>query len=307
MPTVSQFFQPPLYWQQFEDLALGMLREVYDIPNAQQYGRPGQAQNGVDVFGRSKRYGTIGIQCKRLADLDPKGDPYPGGPISRKFLRETAEQALSFKHDLKLWILATTARRDTAVQGWVNEINQEWEDKGLDRLVIVWTWDECIAHLNTFPHLQRWYYETVIEVRGAKDLDEVILRTIAMAFSRPAFEVPLDCESPDDFRQALEDTQRAIRTGELLDRRSRQPIRKAIGGWRELDDPEVREGIRHVAQLLRKLRAELERGRKDQTIRDVGGYLDFADPALARSLDDLRDRSVKTLNDVLELAGLPSI
>lgn len=75
MSTISQFFQPPLYWQQFEQLTVGLLREVYDIPTAQQFGRPGQAQNGVDVFGRSKRFGMIGVQCKRLADLDVNGDP----------------------------------------------------------------------------------------------------------------------------------------------------------------------------------------------------------------------------------------
>ena len=100
VPTVSQFFQPPLYWQQFEDLANGLLGEVYNIPNAQQFGRPGQAQDGVDVHGRSSRYGMIGVQCKRLADLDPDGIPYPGGPINRKFLRDAAAEAQSFKPSL---------------------------------------------------------------------------------------------------------------------------------------------------------------------------------------------------------------
>lgn len=230
MPTVSQCFQPPLYWQQFEDLAHGMLGEVYNIPDAQQFGRPGQAQNGVDVYGRSKRYGMIGVQCKRLSDLDPKGKPYPGGPISRRFLWDAATEALAFKPDLSLWILATTARRDTTVQGYVNELNERWDAEQRDRRALVWSWDECIAYLNSFPELQRWYYEDVIKVRGAKDLDEVILTTIAMAFSRPAFEVSLHCESPAEFLQALSDTQRAVRTGELLDRQSRHVIRKAVGG-----------------------------------------------------------------------------
>ena len=190
------FFQPPLYWQQFEDLANGLLGEVYNLPDAQQFGRPGQSQNGVDVYGRSKRYGMIGVQCKRLADLDPNGHPYPGGPIGRKFLRDAADEALVFKPTLSIWILATTARRDTAVQGWVNEINDEWRAEGRDRRAMVWSWDDIIGYLNGFPELQHWYYEEVIKVRGAKDLDEVILATIAMAFSRPAFEVPLHCESP---------------------------------------------------------------------------------------------------------------
>src|SRR3546814_3619276 len=99
MGQISQFFQPPLLWQQFEELTVGMLREVYDVPNAQGYGRPGQAQNGVDVYGRS-RHGMIGIQCKRFSDLDENGNPYPGGPITRRFLRTAAQESIAFKPDL---------------------------------------------------------------------------------------------------------------------------------------------------------------------------------------------------------------
>ena len=115
MGNVGQFFQPPLYWQEFEELCVGLLTEVYGVPNAQQVGRPGQTQNGVDVFGTSGRHGRIGIQCKRLSDRDENNNPYPGGPISRAFLRQAADEALGFTPDLKLWILATTARRDIKV------------------------------------------------------------------------------------------------------------------------------------------------------------------------------------------------
>jgi len=305
LPTVNQFFQPPLYWQQFEDLANGLLGEVYNLPDAQQFGRPGQSQNGVDVYGRSKRYGMIGVQCKRLADLDPNGDPYPGGPIGRKFLRDAADEALLFKPTLSIWILATTARRDTAVQGWVNEINDEWRAQGRDRRAMVWSWDDIIGYLNGFPELQRWYYEEVIKVRGAKDLDEVILATIAMAFSRPAFEVPLHCESPDEFLQALSDTQRAMRTGELLDRESRHVIRKAVGGWREVDDLAVRDRLGAVNKSLSHLRAQIEQGLKDHRIRRVNGFLDFTDIRFARRLEELRNECVEILNEVLASANMP--
>nr|WP_295468199.1 hypothetical protein [Mesorhizobium sp.] len=304
---IWQFFQPPLYWQQFEELCTALLVEVYGVPNAQQVGRPGQAQHGVDVFGTSSRYGRIGIQCKRLADLDEYGNPYPGGPISRALLRDEADAALGFTPDISLWILATTARRDTKVQAWVEEINDEWEQAGLKRIAIVWTWDECISHLNSYPDLQRRYYRDVIQVRAPKDLDEIILRTIAMAFARPAFEVPLHCETPSEFFQALKDTQKALRTGELVDRESRQIIRKAIGGYHELDDDVARNGLRGVDQNLKVLRSRLEQGFKDGTIIAVGTCLDIRQPALARYLDDLRQRCLDDLNHVLRHAGIPTI
>ncbi|MFT8520605.1 hypothetical protein [Gluconobacter oxydans] len=307
VPTVSQFFQPPLYWQQFEDLAHGLLGEVYSSPDAQQFGRPGQAQDGVDVFGHSKRYGMIGVQCKRLSDLDENGSPFPGGPITRKLLRQEADKSLGFKAQLSIWILATTARRDTAVQTWVNELNEEWEADNRNCLAMVWSWDDIVGYLNAFPELQRWYYEDVIKVRNAKDLDEFVLATIRMAFSRPAFEVPLHCETQDEFLQALSDTQRAVRTGELLDRESRQVIRKAVGGWHDIDDRNVRDGLRLLNQLLRHLRTQVVTGQKDGRIRHVNGFLDFTDMRFARELEDHREKCVEVLNEVLASVGMDSV
>lgn len=305
MGSGPQFFQPPLHWQQFEDMTAGLLREVYDVPNAQQYGRPGQAQDGVDVYGTSRRFGRIGIQCKRLADLDGNGNPYPGGPITRAFLRKEAGESLRFKHDLSLWILATTARRDTRVQDWVEELNAEWAHLG--RTAVVWSWDECVSFLNAFPDLPRWYYDNVIQVRAPRDLDEIILATIAMAFDRPAFEVPLHAETTEEFLQALKDTQQAIRTGELVDRVSRHVIRKAVGGYRQLDNTGWRDGIGRAAAALKKLRGGLEVGLRDGSIVRAHGRLEFMDMRHASQLQNLRAKAVREVNKVLIDAGMPAL
>jgi hypothetical protein len=172
---------------------------------------------------------------------------------------------------------------------------------------MVWTWDECISHLNCFPDLQQWYYRDVIQVRAPRDLDEIILRTIAMAFARPAFEVPLDCESPGDFLQALKDTQRAIRTGELVDRESRLVIRKSIGSYHELDDRVAWAAVRQIGLRLRQLRTQLDQGFKGGTIKEVNGYLEIGDVALARYLEDIRGGCVGAMEEVLRHAGLPGI
>jgi hypothetical protein len=306
MGVMSQFFQPPLYWQQFEDFTARMLGEVYTSLDTQQYGRPGQAQNGVDVYGSSSR-GWIGIQCKRLSDLDGSGNPYPGGPISRKFLRAAAKDSLRFTPDLDIWILVTTARRDTRVQDHVNELNQEWRTKGYTKTALVWSWDECISYQNSYPDLQQWYYQDVIKVRGSEDLDKIILELVTMAFARPAFEVPLHCETSDEFLQALKDTQKALRTGELVDRESRHVIRKAIGGYRDLADDFARERLGRIDKILQRFRTEIEEGLRNGTIRKNQGYLDFTDIAAARDLEDMRSKCVQDLNEVLSRFHLPTI
>src|SRR5690349_24317872 len=97
MSVITQHFQPPLYWQQFEDLTLGVFRFVFNDPRATKFGRLGQAQNGVDVYGRVNGKGELfGVQCKRMEELDKNNNPIPGGAISRKLLHVEIENARSF-------------------------------------------------------------------------------------------------------------------------------------------------------------------------------------------------------------------
>ncbi len=307
MGALAQFFQPPLYWQQFEDLTERLLGEVYSIPNAQQVGRAGQAQDGVDVHGKSPQFGNIGVQCKRLTDLDENNAPLPGGPIDKKFLATAADDALAFKPDLKIWILATTAKRDAKLQGFVRELNERWEREKRDRQAIVWAWDDYVSYLNAFPNLQEWYYRDVIKVRSVRDLDLMILETISMAFHRPAFEVPIDCEQSDEFLQALKDTQQALRTGELVDRESRHVIRKAVSGWRGIENQLWRDGLKEVDGKLRMLRSELQGGLKNGAIQQQHGFLNVADFRLLLKLEKIRSETVDRLNLVLSDANIAGI
>lgn len=298
--TIYQFYQPPLYWQQFEDLVVQLLAEVHDIPNAQAFGRPGQAQNGVDVFGRSKKYGMIAVQCKRLSDLDKNGNPYPGGAISRKFLFDAADEIKEFPHKISLWILATTAKRDTAVQLYVEDLNEKWRKERFNCIAMVWSWDDCVTHLNSFPDLQKRYYRDVIQVNSTRDLDLMIIETIAMAFHRSAFEAPLHIETPQAFLQALEDTQRAMRTGALLDRISRHVIRNSTGGWRRIEDRDWRSRLEEIDTDLRKLRTGIGFGLRDGTINIKNDFLDFSkNMAEAHRLEELRDGCIRKLNEIL--------
>ena len=105
MGQVTQFFQPPLYWQQFEDLTQSVVELVYGIATADKIGRPGQAQEGVDVYAARTSVGSIGVQCKRLDDLDENNNPLPGGPINRKLLKSELDKALAFRPKLDIWVV----------------------------------------------------------------------------------------------------------------------------------------------------------------------------------------------------------
>jgi len=301
MPTVHQFFQPPLLWQQFEELSKDLLAEVYSIPNAQLVGRPGQSQDGVDVHGTSTKYGEIGVQCKRLSDLDENNDPLPGGRITEKFLETAAKEAMGFNPTLAIWILATTAKRDKNTQRFVGQLNEKWKNEGIPRLAIVWSWDDCISYLNSFPELQRKYYQEVINVNGPNELDLIILDTVAMAFNRPAFQVPIHCETSGEFRSALKDTQRVLNTGELVDRESRLVIRKSIGGWSAISNETWKSELREVANELRLLRSALDEGIKNGNICENNSFLEITDQNLIIKLESHRASCVQRINNLVSI------
>ena len=306
MGQLTQFFQPPLYWQQFEDLTQALVQEVYSLPHADKVGRPGQAQKGVDVYAFSPRDGHIGVQCKRLADLDENNQPYPGGAITPALLRSEATEALSFAPSLRLWILATTAKRDAGIQEFARDLSQEFDRKGAFR-IIIWAWDDYVSWLNALPRVQLWYYDQVIQLRGPLEQDRLILQTIASAFDRPAFTDPLDSEHVDDFIQALRDTQLALRTGELVDRQSRHVIRKALGGWRLLESTDWKSALEELNQELQDLRTKLVQGVKDGRLRKRSGYMDVIDRALGTDLEARRRKCVRLLNATLINAGIPTV
>lgn len=237
MGQLTQFFQPPIYWQQFEDLTHALFQRVFGDSTATKHGRPGQSQDGVDVYGIYSRGGwLVGVQCKRMDERDDNNNPLPGGAITRKILRSEYDKALGFSPKLGQWILATTAKRDAKIQEVARNLDEESRKAG-NMGVKLWFWDDYVTYLNNFDDLQRQYYSSVLNLRTDEDQDILILELYAMAFSRPAFQVLLRHEGPpDEFLDAIRDTKRALNTGELVDRQTRHVIRKVLGGRRYISN-----------------------------------------------------------------------
>lgn len=307
MSSITQYFQPPLYWQQFEDLTAGVFSAVYRDPKPTKFGRPGQAQNGVDVYGHEYGNGQlIGIQCKRMDELDANNQPQPGGAITRKLLdREIAEARGGFPRPLDTWILATTAKRDAAIQSYALQLDRKSRASGSFGIQL-WFWDDFITDLNRHHDLQEWYYKQVIQVRSSEDQDKIILELLGEAFARAAFRTPLHQETPRDFIQALKDTQHAINTGELKDRETHRVIRKAIGGRRALASKPVSDLLCVADEKLQQLR-ELFQQSLGQTIIQQSGGLLLIPPAQQSSLSALRADAIAAINTALRLAGLPPV
>lgn len=101
---------PPKHWQDLENLVNDLFRAEWRDFHAQKNGRPGQAQQGVDFFGRpSANGGWAGVQCKDKNLLIR-------ATLSVKELRKEFREAKSFHPPLSEFVIATTAPRDSHLQ-----------------------------------------------------------------------------------------------------------------------------------------------------------------------------------------------
>lgn len=302
MGQVDQAFFPPRYWQQFEELTLGCFKEILNDQHASRNGRSGFPQAGVDVYGHGPD-GFTGIQCKQTTNT--AGEHLPGTRVTKSQLKSEITKAETFLPRLDVFILATTDTTNPKLQEYVRELNEERKRDGKFRIVL-WFWDDYLTFLHTSNRLKEWFYHDILELLNDRDEDLNILSFFAETFHRPAFEDPLSIEDFNAFPQAIQDTQNALRTGQLYDRQTRNHLRQSLS-WRRLANPAWRQGMERVDALLSQLRLELLTSLQAKVIIQSNGFMEIRDPLVRDSLDRLRRECVDELNDVLRQAGIHPI
>src|SRR4051794_38793507 len=110
MGQIAMSFLPPEYWQDFQRLTVDVCAFKWPRETVHEYGREGQAQDGVDVhvYDSTEDY-HVGIQCKRRRQYGHSGRVLAGGVLTKKEIEEEIAKAEQFAHSLGLYIIATTA------------------------------------------------------------------------------------------------------------------------------------------------------------------------------------------------------
>jgi hypothetical protein len=173
---------PPKDWQKFERLCRDLWASLWGDPNAQANGRSGQAQAGVDVFGRrAGRAAYSGVQCKKRSTTPD------GSPITEDELRAEVEKAKTFEPVLgDEFVLASTGRRDAKIQAVARRISEEHAALGLFQ-VYVYSWDDIQDSLNAHPEVIARHYPMHV-TGGTKQTEQP--GTIATPFAGPAKRQP---------------------------------------------------------------------------------------------------------------------
>lgn len=120
--------------QVLERAPLELFRCYLNDPNVNTYGRRGQAQQGVDIYG--KRDGDsdkpVGIQCKLKSD---------DKELDEKIIREEVGKALTYEPRLVEYFIISTAPDDAKHQKLARVLEQEIKKaSGRDISIQVWGW-----------------------------------------------------------------------------------------------------------------------------------------------------------------------
>lgn len=140
----------PADWDRFEEICHQLWMSMWGDPNAHKYGRRGQEQHGVDIYGHPfyAEGEVYGVQCKG------KTDNY-GSKLTINELKDEANKADSFEPKLKQFIMATTSPSDVNIQEACRILNQSDEHE-FD--VDVWSWEDISAEIQFREEVYKLFY-----------------------------------------------------------------------------------------------------------------------------------------------------
>ncbi len=146
MSLSSTSLPKPKNWQDFETKTRVLFSCILGDPNAQQNGRTGQPQHGVDVYGYRYRDTSqlVGIQCKKKYEA----------AVSEAELRKEVNKAKKFKPAISEFVLVTTAPRDQKIQEVARTITAELKGTNTPFSVFVWGWEDIEE--NAAQHTDAW-------------------------------------------------------------------------------------------------------------------------------------------------------
>ena len=153
MPTPSTSDLPkPKSWDEFEDIVWEIYTREWQDPHTQRYGRSGQAQNGIDIYGQQNSSSNyIAIQCKRYGEKKLN---------IQKIVTEVTK-ADCFSSSISKYLIATTESRDTKIQDVIRILNDERKLENKFTVHIIFWEDLCsyLAHPDNHDLLKKYYSE----------------------------------------------------------------------------------------------------------------------------------------------------
>jgi hypothetical protein len=222
----------------FESLIRDICAKEWDDPRTDQFGRSGQKQYGVDVYGSVQSQGVLyrAAQCKLRKDHKP---------LTKADIEREVKDAANFPHPLDELIIATNCPRDSHTQILIDTINQRQRRKG-KFLVSIWFWDNITARLAVYRSLLvKYYRDHLNSLTTAPIVEDLIDQPLFVAWS--SYHATAGSRALE-LQNALR--ARGIRVGDL---RSNSPLDGFLY-WYESDTSNAQDLAFFVASLYERAR-----------------------------------------------------
>jgi hypothetical protein len=308
MPQVFVDFLPPDNWQDFERLTRAACRFEWGDDDAETVGRPGQAQNGVDVVGwdyRKNGSWRVGVQCKRRSGRSPDGKVKAGGVITIDEVKGEIEKTKAHSPALKQFIMATTAAQDVALQQEVAVLDvsrRAQQQSGVN----IWFWEWFQERLNRHAELAFEYYPEVLRAHNAYDADMHVALVLRTGFDRPLMRTPFHAESGvRSVGVGIERLQQLIATGKLKD--AEGEMIASAPPPRKLRSTEDQADIKVIEQNLQTLRNEFVALVSKGVLVEHSYMLEIREYGIQDRMNDLRAEILRRLNRLLERHGIAPV
>ena len=152
MDFLDKQIAAPKSWQKFEDLTRSLFAAVWADQLTQKNGRTGQAQHGVDVYGRPSYAADVlyGIQCKG------KDGTY-GSVATQKEFDDELTKAEQFEPTLGKWIFVTTSPDDAKLQKHARKVSETRINAGKFPVDFL-GWEALLALIASQPGVIKQFY-----------------------------------------------------------------------------------------------------------------------------------------------------
>lgn len=119
-----------------------LFREIWKDPYAQEFGRQGQKQDGIDIIGR--RQGKKDYEAVQ-ATIE--------SPLTKSKIKKDYDASQVLKIKLDYFIIASTSRRDAELQKYAAKLSSSGSHK-----CIILFWEDLVERLADYDQIRKKYY-----------------------------------------------------------------------------------------------------------------------------------------------------
>lgn len=194
--AATSHLDPPKSWEEFEEICADLFGREWQDNQTTRYGRQGQRQNGVDIYGRpgGKRY--AGVQCKGRSK-------WPPDTLKTSDIDKEVAKAKKFRPKLNELVIATVDPNDISIQDHVRKITGKHEQQGLFSVHVA-AWPEIVRRLTQYDDLINKHYGYVSNaqiqqsLQSLPDLIAHAVREQLPGYNTSERIVPQSNNSPED-------------------------------------------------------------------------------------------------------------